>query len=140
MKDDYEDIIDLPRFVSKNRKHMSNADRAAQFAPFAALNGYEESIEEAARITDERIELGDEEVQELDRRFALIAMHIKERPRVRITYFIPDEHKKGGCYVEKDLSIRWIDLVERLIVTTDKEKYDLDSICRVDGELFENLD
>ncbi|MBO4819012.1 MAG: hypothetical protein J5528_02630 [Firmicutes bacterium] len=43
----YEDIIMLPHHVSEKRHHMSNHDRAAQFAPFAALTGFEEEIDEA---------------------------------------------------------------------------------------------
>lgn len=139
MINNYDDIIDLPRFVSKNRKHMSNHDRAAQFAPFAALNGFEESIDEAARLVDERIELGEEEVQQLDARFRLIEADIKNRPTVKITYFIPDKNKNGGSYHTKEITIRRIDMVERIMITIDKEKYHLDDIYMVEGEMFEKI-
>ena len=81
-KDDYEDIIGLPHFVSKNRRHMSLSDRAAQFAPFAALTGYEESISETARLTETEIEPGEAEREELDLKLKIIAEHINERPQI----------------------------------------------------------
>lgn len=59
----YEDIINLPHPVSKSHKPMPVEDRAAQFAPFAALTGHQAAIEEAARVTDMRMEL-DEEMKE----------------------------------------------------------------------------
>ena len=52
----YLDIINLPRHISTRRAPMSISNRAAQFAPFAALTGYESSIREAARFTEQRIE------------------------------------------------------------------------------------
>jgi len=55
----YVDIINLPHHVSAHRPHMSLENRAAQFAPFAALTGYGDSIEETARLNEERIELAD---------------------------------------------------------------------------------
>ena len=63
----YEDIIHLPHHVSKKRAQMSLEDRAAQFSPFAALTGFEETIEETGRLTDTRIELDEMEKARLDR-------------------------------------------------------------------------
>ena len=134
----YEDIIGLPHFVSKNRKHMSNRDRAAQFAPFAALTGYDESINEAARMVDARIELSEEEKQDLDRKFMILEESVKDRPEVVITYFVPDRKKKGGMYLSEKITVRRIDCVERVIITTDRKRYSLDDIDDLDGELFRN--
>ncbi|MBR5755809.1 MAG: hypothetical protein IKX97_08350 [Erysipelotrichaceae bacterium] len=134
----YEDIIGLPHFVSKDRKHMSNRDRAAQFAPFAALTGYDESINEAARMVDARIELSEEEKQDLDRKFMILEESVKDRPEIVITYFIPDKRKKGGMYLSEKITIRRIDCVERVIITTDRKRYRLDDIDDLDGELFRN--
>ena len=69
----YDKIIDLPRFVSKNRKHMSNYDRAAQFAPFDALTGYDEAIEETGRTTENEVFLSESELEDLDMRFKIIS-------------------------------------------------------------------
>ena len=137
MKDNYDDIINLPHFVSKDRKHMSNHDRAAQFAPFAALTGYDDSIKEAARIVDEKIELGEQEIQELDYRFHIIETNIKDKPQVIITYFIQDKNKKGGTYYTKEITIKKIDMIDRIIITIDKEKLNLDDIYTVEGKIFE---
>ncbi|MBO4358178.1 MAG: hypothetical protein J5796_00065 [Erysipelotrichaceae bacterium] len=134
----YEDIIGLPHFVSKDRKHMSNRDRAAQFAPFAALTGYDESINEAARMVDARIELSEEEKQDLDRKFMILEESVKDRPEVVITYFVPDRKKKGGMYLSEKITIRRIDCVERVIITADRKRYRLDDIDDLDGELFRN--
>ena len=77
----YDDIINLPHHVSPTRQRMSMHDRAAQFAPFAALVGYDDAVAETARLTETRLELN-------------------EQPEVRIKYFVPDEHKSGGAFVE----------------------------------------
>ncbi len=52
---EYDDIINHPHYQSATRPHMSMYNRAAQFAPFAALTGYEEAIEETARIVEEAV-------------------------------------------------------------------------------------
>ena len=59
MKDQYDDIINLPHHVSKTRPQMSMVDRAAQFSPFAALTGYDAAIKETGRLTDEKVNLSE---------------------------------------------------------------------------------
>ena len=59
MNNNYDDIIDLPHYVSKKRPQMSIEARSAQFAPFAALSGYDEAVKETARLTDKRLEIDD---------------------------------------------------------------------------------
>ena len=95
---------------------MSRMNRAAQFAPFAALTGYEESIEETARLTDLRIKLSEYEIEELNAKLNFIQEHIKERPEVTITYFQPDEKKEGGEYITVTGRVRWIDEVNGVLV------------------------
>lgn len=99
MTDSYDDIINLPHHVSDKYPHMSIHDRAAQFAPFAALTGHEEAINETARYTEERIELTEEQKENIDREL----QELRDRGtdyNVRIVYFEPDELKKGGTYIE----------------------------------------
>lgn len=99
MTDSYDDIINLPHHVSDKYPHMSIHDRAAQFAPFAALTGHEEAINETARYTEERIELTEEQKENIDREL----QELRDRGtdcNVRIVYFEPDEFKKGGTYIE----------------------------------------
>ena len=62
----YDDIINLPHHVSTIRPHMPMIDRAAQFQPFRALTGYEDAVHETARLTDEKIELTEDEKAILD--------------------------------------------------------------------------
>ena len=64
----YEDIVNLPHHVSDTHTPMPMIKRAAQFAPFAALTGYDDAVEETARLTDAMIELSDEQVAELNRK------------------------------------------------------------------------
>lgn len=99
MTDSYDDIINLPHHVSDRYPHMAMYDRAAQFAPFAALTGHEEAINETSRYTEERIELTEEQKENIDREL----QELRDRGtecNVRIVYFEPDELKKGGTYVE----------------------------------------
>lgn len=84
---DYDDIIDLPHHASTTRPRMSRLDRAAQFAPFAALTGYGAAIKETARLTDERSELGEYELMELNAGIHMLMERIDEHPQVEITYF-----------------------------------------------------
>lgn len=86
----------LPHHVSKTRPQMPMSDRAAQFAPFAALTGYDAAIKETGRLTDERIELDVEALSALDMKYQLLMEAHDEAPEVTITYFQPDERKAGG--------------------------------------------
>ena len=76
----YDDIINLPHHVSPTRKRMSMHDRAAQFAPFAALVGYDDAVAETVRLTESRPELDEQEQRAINERLAYIADHIKEQP------------------------------------------------------------
>ena len=96
MTDNYNDIINLPHHVSPTRPQMSMMDRAAQFSPFAALTGYDAAIKETGRLTDEKIELGEEELSILNMKFKLIVDSMDEETEVNITYLKPDDRKKGG--------------------------------------------
>ena len=91
MTDSYEDILHLPHHVSAKRRRMSNAERAAQFSPFAALTSYGEAVEETARLTQEKLELDESAKAEINDQLLWLAQHIRELPGVRVTYFVPDE-------------------------------------------------
>ncbi|MFG6319323.1 MAG: hypothetical protein K1W33_05650, partial [Clostridia bacterium] len=95
----YDDIINLPHYISKKHPQMSIEARAAQFAPFAALTGHSEAIRETARLTDERIEIDEDLKVIIDSKLRMIQKKISLKPTVSITYFVPDEKKKGGEYV-----------------------------------------
>lgn len=118
----YKDIINLPHHVSKTRKPMSLYNRAAQFAPFAALTGYDDAIKETARLTEERIELSDELKNMLNQKIKLIIENIKLQPEVAITYYVPDNKKSGGVYKTISGNVKRIDEVEKCIIFTNKLK------------------
>ena len=116
MKTPYDDIILLPHHVSQNHPQMPLRDRAAQFAPFAALTGYEAAVGEIARQTTKRRELDAQEAAELNRRLTDLAARLKDRPEATIEYFVPDERKAGGSYVSVTGVVRHISVPERLLV------------------------
>ena len=115
----YNGIIYLPHHVSKTRPQMPMSDRAAQFAPFAALTGYDSAIKETGRLTDERIELDEEALTALNMKNQLLMDALNEAPKVTVTYFRPDERKAGGKYITATGAIIKVDDFERLITMQD---------------------
>ena len=136
----YEDIINLPHHVSPTRPQMPMSDRAAQFAPFAALTGYDAAIKETGRLTDERIELDVEALSALDMKYQLLMEALDEAPEVIITYFRPDERKAGGKYVSAVGAVKKIDDFERRITMQDGAKIPMDDVLSIEGELFSVLE
>lgn len=117
----YDDIKHLSRPQYPDLPPMSIHDRAAQFSPFAALVGYEDAVEETARLTDSRREMEQDEINELNRQLQELAEKLSERPKIRVTYFIRDRKKEGGRYASKIGNARTIDQAENRIVFTDGE-------------------
>ena len=117
----YDDIKHLSRPQYPDLPPMSIHDRAAQFSPFAALVGYEDAVEETERLTDSRREMLEDEIAELNRQLAVLSDRLPERPKIRVTYFIPDAKKDGGRYASKVGNARTIDQYNNAIVFTDGE-------------------
>ena len=117
----YDDIINLERPQYIDLPPMSMHDRAAQFSPFAALVGYEDAVEETARLTDARREMLEDEIAELNRQLGELTERLPERPKIRVTYFIPDKKKDGGRYALKIGIARTIDQYKNAVVFTDGE-------------------
>ena len=136
----YNEIMGLPHHVSKTRPQMPMSDRAAQFAPFAALTGYDAAIKETGRLTDERIELDVEALSALDMKYQLLMEALDEAPEVTITYFQPDERKAGGKYVSAVGAVKKIDDFERRITMRDGTRIPMDDDLSIDGELFSSLE
>ena len=134
--DNYSDIINLSRPVSK-RPRMSLEQRSAQFAPFAALTGYEGQVKETARLTDKRIELNEELKEILDLKIQLIQKKIKEQPDVTITYFIPDDKKQGGKYKTVTNSVKKIDTYKNEIILIDGTTIAIDEIIDISSEIYQ---
>lgn len=110
----YDDIINLDRPISKKNK-MSMEARAAQFAPFSALSGYDDKIKETARLTDKKIFIDDGLKEVINSKLIFINEHINDKYLVRITYFVRDVKKDGGKYENVCDSIKKIDLVNGVI-------------------------
>lgn len=137
---DYSKIINLPHHQSATRKRMSNYDRAAQFAPFAALTGHDEAIKETARLTDDYMEMGEDRLGELSAKIQLLIDKLSEQSEITVVYFIPDERKSGGSYAEKTGIVRIIDEYERKLVFYDGDNILIDRVTDFKGEIFSQLE
>lgn len=139
MKNDYSDIISHPHHVSKTRPQMSELERAAQFSPFAALTGYDAAIKETGRLTDERIELGEETKAVLDMKQQYLSDIIADQPEITVTYLVPDEKKAGGAYVTVTGNLKRIEEYERMMILTNGKKIPMDEIVDIESDLFRGI-
>ncbi|MBO5882962.1 MAG: hypothetical protein J6Q78_00975 [Clostridia bacterium] len=133
----YDDIIDRKRPVSRRADKMSISDRAAQFSPFAALSGYEEAVEETARLTDEKKTLTDEAVAVLNAKLQTVLRYLDKSPKLKICYFIPDDRKSGGEYVTVRGVIKRIDDYEGCLFMADGLIIPLGQIREIEGKIFD---
>ena len=132
----YEDILPLPHHVSAERPHMSMLDRAAQFSPFAALVGYEDIIDETARLTSQKRELDEAEKAELDRRIGVLIAHLREKPAVTVEHFVPDTLKSGGAYEFKSGTLVRISPEKKTLTLADGTAIRFDDVVGIESELF----
>jgi len=134
----YNDIIHLNRPASKHKK-LSDDSRAAQFAPFAALNGYEEAVRETARITDKKIDINEEKKYILNEKLNYLNNHIKDKNIIEIIHFIKDSKKNGGKYIKTVGIIKRIDIVNEIIKLEDNTIIKMNDILDISSNIFENL-
>ena len=130
--DDYKDIINLPHHVSERRPQMEITNRAAQFAPFAAVVGHDAAIKETARLTEKRKELDETEKSIIDEKLREVEAWLPEKHEVEIVYFEPDTLKKGGRYLTKIGFIKKLDEYTREILFTDGTKIEIEEIYSVE--------
>ena len=135
----YDDIINLPRHISKVHPEASMADRAARFSPFAAISGYEDMVREAARVTEECIEITEAEKAILNEQLNMIAEFLSDEPEVTITHFVPDKKKSGGAYISITGVVKRIDELKRIVVMKNNKKIKIDDIYALDSTLFHSL-
>lgn len=135
----YDDIINMPHYVSAKRPHMSLYDRAVQFSRFAAQTGHEAAIEEAARLTDHRLELSEQDIVILNAKLQILRGCIPLRPEIEVTYFCPDERKEGGAYLCASGLFKRIDEQSRMLVFADGCKFALKDISQIAGNVFTSL-
>lgn len=136
----YDDIIHLPRHVSPTRAHMPISDRAAQFAPFAALTGYDAAIKETARFTEVKAELDENAKAILDKKLRKVQEIVAERPEITVTYFRPDNAKAGGSYITVTGNVKKIDVYGQFLEMTDGLRIFIDEIFGIESEAFRYSD
>lgn len=145
----YADIIDLLHWQSPTRPHMSLYDRAAQFASYKALSGYEDMVAEEARLTDSEAPLSENAMVLLNQKLNLISDVIEDgiRPELAFTVFVPDQKKTGGKYVNMIGTVKKIDTIYRKVILVETEglgrmnkMIDFDRIADIHGSLVDYLD
>ena len=134
MKERYLDIINLPHYEPKH-KRMTIENRAAQFAPFAALTGYAEAIAETSRLTETLIEITNEQKIIINDELQMLQKNLIKTPKISIIYFIPDKLKKGGKYIEKNGNVKKIDFFKNTIILTDNTIISIDKIIKINSDL-----
>lgn len=143
--DRYDDIIHLPHHQSETRPQMTIYNRAAQFAPFAALTGYEDQVAETSRLTERHVQLSEEEKQLLNEKIRFILENIHKRQEYAFTCFVPDLHKDGGTYRIIYGSVKKIHLPSRTLTLYDKngisdgKNLSLDHIVEIGGDCFNQM-
>ena len=140
MSGKYDDIIDLPHKKSATRPQLTMAQRAAQFSPFAALTGHGDAIKETARLTEKRIDLQQDCKERLNERLQLIREQLNAEPEVTITYFLADDKKDGGMYVEATGIVKKIDEYAKTVLLHDGTRIPMDDIVDIEGSLFCGID
>ena len=113
--------------------------REAQFAPFAALTGYNDAIDEAARQTDRKIGLDEYEIERLNNKLKDLS-ESSETDEVVITYYVPDKKKDGGAYVSKSGVVIKVREFEKDIVTDDGTKIPIEDIYSISGKMFDDFE
>ena len=134
----YDDIINLDRPVSK-RPSSSMESRASQFAPFAALVGYDSEIKETARLTDKKAVLDESQKEIISNKLSYLNEHLNNQNEVTVTYFIKDSKKSGGRYLQKTGIIKRIDLVNQNIKFTDNTIINMKDITNIKGDVFNEM-
>lgn len=127
----YEDILPLPHHRSAKRAHMTRLDRAAQFAPFAALSGFEGEIAEARRLMDTEAELTEWAAEQVDTGLRLVRRELERHPTVTVTWFEPDRRKSGGVYRTVTAAVKKILEPERLLLLEDDRRIPVERIVQI---------
>lgn len=135
----YDDIINMPHHVSKKHPQMPLLDRAAQFSPFAALTGHAAAISETARITEERMTLDENNIETLDRKLRFLKEKLADKPIVDLSYFNPDEKKKGGSYVTITGVVKKIDEYEHNIFLDNGLCISINDLVKIEGHIFNEI-
>ena len=132
---EYADIIDREHPVSAKHPPMSRLNRAAQFAPFAALTGYDDLIRESERETDARTELDESSIEVLNRKLVWLLQQ-NDPPEASFTFFVPDSMKAGGAYETATGKLLRYDQFARSITLDNGETLFIDDIRAIESDDF----
>lgn len=127
----YDDISNMKHPTSLNHSRMSMNNRAAQFAPFAALKTHVDKISEAGRLTTQKRVLDEDQRQILNRVLSNLLIHKKEHPFITIDYFVEDEYKEGGSYVTVRGQFKDIDEINKRVLLLDKTTILIEDIYHI---------
>ena len=116
MKDDYRELLHLPHHRSQTHAPMPRRDRAAQFAPFAALTGFDAQLRETERQTQAQVEPNEDALQELDQSLHTLFACVHTQPAVQVRWFVPDAKKSGGAYKTAAGRVLQLDRNQSLLV------------------------
>lgn len=142
----YDDMLYMPHHQSEHHPHMTRYNRAAQFSPFAALTGYDASIAETARYTEQKMELDENSKRFLDEKFQILMNKMDAHEVIAITYFQPDSYKEGGSYETVHGITKKINLASRQLILyadnriSDGKIIDIDQIVELEGEIFKDVE
>lgn len=136
----YANIINLPHYEPKYHQRMSIYNRAAQFAPFAALTGYDDAVTETGRLTENEKLLNDDLKNVIDMKLQIIEEHIKDDQSIKVLYFIKDKRKDGGKYIEYSGNVKRIDKINQVIIFKDNTKICFDKILDIKAEFIKEID
>lgn len=136
----YANIINLPHYEPKYHQRMSIYNRAAQFAPFAALTGYDDAVTETGRLTENEKLLNDDLKNVIDMKLQIIDEHIKDDQNIKVLYFIKDKRKDGGKYIEYSGNVKRIDKINQVIIFKDNTKICFDKILDIKAEFIKEID
>lgn len=129
--EDYSDIINMSRPVSDKRTPMDRLNRAAQFAPFAALTGYGEAINETGRVVGQKTELSEDRKKEINDNLLYIDKNLTNKSVVCFVYFVKDDKKQGGVYKKHNGTVKKIDIINGFVEFSDGVKISVSDISDV---------
>lgn len=136
----YDKIINLPHYEPKYHQRMSIYNRAAQFAPFAALTGYEDAVSETGRLTENEKLLNDDLKNVIDMKLQIVEEHIKDNQSINVLYFVKDKRKAGGKYIEYIGKVKRIDKISQEIIFKDNTKICFDKILDIKAKFIKEID
>lgn len=139
-KEDYNKIINLPHYVSRCRKTMSLGDRAAQFAPFAALTGYDEAVKASEIKSCEQVLVSEDDESEINEKLQILLDKIGEYPEITVTFFKRNENQREGRYITVTEQIKTVDLYKRKIIFQNDFEIPIGKIYKISGNIFSALE